>query len=782
MNREFSAKGFVVFIVLVLGMVGFCFTQESFAAETDGLRILSIETSGNVSISRAKIISQVRARQGEIFDNTSADEDAKRIAKIEGVEYAYYNASIVDGQIKLIYVVVEKNLIRSIVFNGNEKFKDSKLLKETGLKKGDYLDTFIVRNSVKSIEELYHKKGYANVAISLDESQLQSGEVIYNITDGVRVKVKGIEFAGNEEIKDSELAKAIDTKKRKYIFWSGYFNKEVFAEDVIKLQKAYQKRGFLDVQISSSVKTNEDGKKAYITFTIVEGSIYYIDKVTINGNEFFDDAVLSEKMRLKAGGIYSREYGDFDARKIRSRYLEMGFVESFVEHRRLFSEKEKSVSVEYNVTEGERFRIGKISITGNHDVQDRVVRRVLEEEDFVPGQWYNADLARGDGTGELEKLVQRQVMTESTIIQPTGDAPGQRDAQVSIVEAQTGSIMLGAGVASNSGLVGQVVLDQRNFDIFDWPENFQEFLTGQAFKGAGQRFRISLNPGTEQSSFSISFTEPYLYDKPVSLDTAISSFERLQESYDEDRLKGYLGFEKRYKDDWRRGMSFRLENVDVSDIDLDAPKEVKADKGSNDLYGARLYIRKDTTDSRFLPSMGYNFNAGYEQVGGDHTFGVLTGTQRWYKTLYEDLAGRKTVLETKIHGGAIIGDAPVFEKFYAGGTGSIRGFDYRGVSTRGLQTNVVNPAYKDPIGSDWIVTGNAEIAFPITTEVLSWLVFVDAGAIDTGGLRASVGTGLQILLPQWFGPVPMRFELAVPFLKDDLDDTRVFSFTVGALF
>ena len=504
--------------------------------------------------------------------------------------------------------------------------------------------------------------------------------------------------------------------------------------------------------------------------------------IEIEGNKVFSDEVLLDGMRLKSGMVYSEEVGKFDEGKVGDKYKKLGYVDASAVHDMSYAEKAGVVNVKFEINEGERFRIGKISIMGNESVHDKVIRRILDEEDFIPGEWYNAEIARGDGTGELEKTVQRFAMTESAIIRSTGDAVGQRDAQVNIIESQTGSIMLGAGVASNSGLIGQVVYDQRNFDIFDRPESFKELVSGKAFKGAGQHFRISLSPGIEQSAYSVSFTEPYLYDKPVSLNVVGSSFERMQEAYDEDRTKGYVGLEKRYKNDWRRGMSFRVENVNVGDIDLDAPQEIKDDKGDNNLVGWRLYINKDTTDSRFKPSGGYNFDAGYEQVAGDHAFGVVKATQRWYKTLREDLVGRKTVLETKIRGSAIIGDAPVFEKFYAGGTGSIRGFDYRGVSTRGDSTGGGTIVKKDPIGSDWLITGNAEVAVPLTTEALSWLFFVDAGVIDTGGPRASIGTGIQILIPQWFGPVPMRFEFAVPVAKDDEDDTRIFSFSVGALF
>jgi outer membrane protein insertion porin family len=166
---------------------------------------------------------------------------------------------------------------------------------------------------------------------------------------------------------------------------------------------------------------------------------------------------------------------------------------------------------------------------------------------------------------------------------------------------------------------------------------------------------------------------------------------------------------------------------------------------------------------------------GYEQLFGDHTFGLLTATQRWYRTLHEDLAGLRTVLETKVHAGTTVGDAPPFEKFYVGGIGSMRGFDYRGVSPR-------SGPDEDPIGSDWVLLGNFEVAVPLGSETFSWLFFTDVGTIEDGVLRSSIGTGVQIQIPQFFGPVPMRFELGVPITKDDQDETQVFSFSAGALF
>ncbi|GAF92304.1 unnamed protein product, partial [marine sediment metagenome] len=272
----------------------------------------------------------------------------------------------------------------------------------------------------------------------------------------------------------------------------------------------------------------------------------------------------------------------------------------------------------------------------------------------------------------------------------------------------------------------------------------------KAFFGAGQSLRVVLQPGTEVSEYSINFTEPYFKDKPISFNVVGLSREWERECYDEGRTKGYVGFESRYKNRWRRSIGFRLENVDAEDVELDAPREIKDIGSDNFLAGARIGIGRDLTDNRFNPSKGYSFNVGYEQVSGDHTFGILSGVYRRYGTLYEDLAERKTILATKLLAATVLGDAPPFEKFYAGGgtgTYGIRGFDYRGVSTRGLPeiggVPVAGAEEEDPIGSDWIFLANTEVTVPLVSEEVSALFFVDSGAIDSGNYRASVGAGIR---------------------------------------
>jgi outer membrane protein insertion porin family len=747
----------------------------------------SIEVAGNQNATAAQILSKIRTREGDIFSEEVVAQDAKRIAEVSAIEYAYFNKAAVDGRIKLTYVVVEKMLVRAIKFVGNKEFWNSTLKGKLDFKRGDYLNRFLVETGKDSILKSYHKKGYPFVTVDIDPQDLAVGIVTYTIDEGPRVKVKEVEFVGNKDLKSGELDDVIKTSTREWLVFQGYYEEEMVNEDVVKLQTVYQKQGHLDAQVKGAPELTADKTAAKIVFAIVEGPVYRVESVKINGNTFFDSNSLMADLKLAPGAFFSYERADFDAKKILARYRETGFIDVTVTSKRNFVPDNK-VDAEFEVAEGARFRIGQINITGNEQTHDKVVRRILDEKEFIPGNWYNADIVRGDGSGELEKALKQGAMMESAFIKPTGQTSGQKDAQVSVTEGQTGMVMLGAGVSSDSGVVGQIVFEQRNFDISDWPESWSDFFHGKGFKGAGQRMRLALEPGTDYSQYSVTFTEPYLMDKPISMDVTGAYWMREQESYDETRIRGVVGFDRRYKEGWHQGIGWRVENVNVDDIEDDAPKEIKEYEGSNPLTGVKYTFGRNTTDNRFNPTKGYVWNVGFEPVYSDQLFGVATTTHRWYKTINEDLAERKTILGTKLHFGQILGDAPMYEKFYAGGTQSIRGFDYRGVSTRGYPTfpNTMtqnkNGEKKDPIGSDWVFLAGSEVAFPLASDMFQGLLFVDSGAVDTGGYRVAIGTGIQILLPQWFGPVPMRFEFSVPVMKDGEDDTQIFSFSVGRLF
>lgn len=675
----------------------------------------------------------------------------------------------------------KKNVIKSIEFENNRKYKDKTLRKKLDFEVGDYLDPILAESGRKIISEFYRKKGFPYIEVTLNKEKLSEGKIIYTVFEGQRIRIKSVKFEGNRAIKSSDLNNAIKTKTRSWLLWPVYYNEEKIEADVEKLRTLYYERGFLNHRIA--VKG-----QSHITFIIEEGPLYKVRNITIQGNSHFDNETLLAGMQLETGQTYYQRKAQAHTKRISKIYLEDGYVDADVRQQLRFVPEANVVDVEYKIDEGRQFRIGKIEITGNEQVHDKVVRRILDEYDFSPGELYNAYMAPKQGNGQLERYVQTMTLSEEVMIrpaQPTKEVPDRRDAVVDIKEGLTGMWNPGIAVGSDSGVLGQLILQQRNFDVTDWPESFDEFITMRAFKGAGQSLRIALEPGTQVSYYSVTFTEPYFRDKPTSLDVVGSSFERWRESYDEKRKKAYFGFEQRLKNRWRPSFGFRVEDVKVNDLDFDAPQEIIDFEGHNLLLGAKLGIGRDMRNDRYIPSDGYRFDVDYEQVTGDDDFGKVEGSIIGYRTLYEDLLERRTVLAVKLLSATIVSDAPPFEKFYAGGTGNygIRGFEYRGVSTRGLQTNVPNPVQKDPIGSDWIFLANSEITVPLIGENIGALFFIDSGTIDTGRYRASIGAGIEISIPQLLGTrIPMRFEFATPFMKDNEDETQVFSFYMGRLY
>jgi outer membrane protein insertion porin family len=749
-------------------------TEQTGEATVEGKVIESVQTKGNIYLSEGKILSMARSREGELFSTEEAQKDVGRIATLKGVDFAYYSTELVGGKVRLTFAIKEKMVIRRITFSGNQKYDSKTLIEQLKFERGDYLDKLTAKAGAEKLTEYYKKKGYPDVKVSFDDSGIEQGYLHYTIDQGLLVKIKKVQFKGNTSIKNRELKKVIKSKPKDFGIFQNYFRWSAIDDDLVKIQQAYDRRGYLDTKVNAETNFTRNKKGAEILFTIEEGKQYDVEKIELVGNKFLNDANLMSTFRLKVGQFYSNEKADFDKDEILKDYRQIGFINVVAQSSRQFTADNKIIA-RFEIKEGDRFRIGLVNISGNKATQDKVIRRILDESEFKPGEWYNGDIAQGNGEGQLEKNIKSNAYAETATIVPVGDKPGKKDAEVRVTEGKTGSIMFGAGVSSTDGLIGQMVYEQRNFDINKWPKDWSKFFSDDAFKGAGQQLRIAAEPGTQVSQYSISWTEPYLRDKPIAMTVAGSEWMRERESYDEERQKAYLGFTHRLKDGWYRTLAFRLENVDVKNIDANAPKEVTDVKGKNLLAGIKMGFGRDITDNRFMPTKGKNFELSYEQVAGDYVFGVAEGTFRWYKTLREDIARRKTVLETKLYAASIVGDAPVFEKFYGGGMGSIRGFEYRGVSPRSGVNN-------DPIGSKWIVTASGEVSVPLTAEALSGLIFVDTGMIETGGIRASAGIGIQIMIPQWFGPVPMRFELANPLLKSSGDKTQIFSFSAGALF
>ena len=736
-----------------------------------------IEFQGLQTISEGFVRRVVKTRASQPYTLAQVQEDVRALLRTRKFVNAQARTRVEDNEVVVTFLVAEKPEIRTIELEGNKRYSDTELYPLLPLPNTP-LDRYEVNRGREAIERKYKAAGHYYITVVIDEAALsREGRVVYRITEGPRVTVRHILIEGNRTFAELRLRTKIQTRTYLWIFRVGAFDEELADRDAIALQSFYRDQGYLDARVGYRPDFDDvDRTRLTLVFVIEEGPRYTVREVQIEGHTAFDADRIRAVMQLQRGSPLREDTKRLDIKKVEDLYGQIGYVDAVVRTEYQFFEEEPGVvNLRYIIAENKRSRFGRITIRGNVRTKDHVVRRELR---FYPGEDYNTVKAR-----EAEQHLLETGLFQRAEIKPLEDADGFREALVEIEEADTVTFQIGAGISTDSGVLGTITIENRNFDLFDRPRTWGEFFRGQSLRGAGQRIRVQLEPGTQVSRFRIDFTEPYLFDRPLRLDTSVYLFQRGRDGYDEQRLGFVLSLGKRFEsgalDGWAIEGSLRLEGVKIDNVDPLASRQIRDVRGDHTLTAIKAAIVHDTTDSRLLPSRGYRLSFSWEQVGalgGDFTFSRPAAGFEWYKTIRTDVFDRKSILGMRADIGFIAGDAPVFERFYGGGFGSIRGFTFRGISPRA-------GVFDNAVGGDFITLLGAEYSFPVYGKNVRGVTFLDMGTVEENfeikTWRASVGFGLRVTI-DFFGPVPMVFDFGFPISEHEEDSTRVFNFSVGA--
>ena len=349
------------------------------------------------------------------------------------------------------------------------------------------------------------------------------------------------------------------------------------------------------------------------------------------------------------------------------------------------------------------------------------------------------------------------------------------DIDAYVNEARTGRLMFGVGINSNSGVVGNIVLSEQNFDILRPPTSWADVWNGTAWRGGGQRFRIEAMPGTQVSRYLVDWQDPYFMDTNNNLGVSGFYFQRFYKNWTEQRLGGKLRVGRQFTQQWSGSVALRLEDVGISKPTNPHPQLLTDVLGNTLLSTVRASVMHDTRDAAFLPGQGHYLELGVEQAFNEFTYTRFDLEGRQYFTTYQraDGGGRHTI--SLIGQASFTGDdTPIYERFFAGGFQSFRGFSFRGVSP--VDTGV-------RVGGTTMLLGSVEYMLPVTAnEMVKVVGFSDFGTVDNKvslrDFRLSVGAGFRIAVPM-MGPVPIALDFAVPLLKQDFDNKQIFSFYVG---
>jgi len=756
----------------------FCFAAS---AQTDQTaeRIEAIEVTGNEQIPDEAVLGYVKTRTGEIYDEQRIERDVQALLESGRFKSARASVSRSATGVTVTFHVTERPLVSALAFEGNKSIKDSELAAVLSFGTYSPLDRFDIRTGRETILAKYRSEGFHFAEVTLDEQALtERNEVIYRIVEGPRVYLRKVDFRGNEHFSDFKLALKTDSSAGVWLFSlpvvPGKLDTDKVQQDIQTIRGMYRAEGFLEAEVDRILEFSDDKRRVTLNFVIDEGPRYVVSDVTFKGNSIFTDEELTRRISLGVGGFYTSLGMKRDVQKLKDGYGELGFVDTQVNGNYVYKTERGQVDLVFTIDEGVQQRVGQITIRGNEETQSRVIRREMR---VFPDQLYNTV-----AVDESRRRLLETNLFEDVEIRRIPRGPDVSDIVVDVEERQTSRLAIGAGLSTRDGLIGTVDFTQQNFDIFGWPKSWKEFIHGKSFKGAGQTLRIVAEPGTEIMRFRVEWFEPYLMDQPYSLGLSSFLFTRQRSTYDETRVGGIVSVGHRFKNRWYGELATRIEGIQIDSLDTDAPPEVIADRGSHAVVGLKGSLTKDRTDSRWLPSEGDRFRLSYEQVVGDFNFGRANGDYRRYWTVYVDSLDRKHIIAARLSVGQIFGDAPVFERFYGGGIGSIRGFEYRGISPRSKGTNKV-------IGGETMFFAGAEYTFPIIGTPregqIRGVLFLDTGTVEEDfsltTYRASIGAGIRWTVP-FFGPIPISLDFGFPLSKGDEDDEQVFSFSLGWTF
>jgi outer membrane protein insertion porin family len=769
----------------------------------DGHEIAEVQFEGLERISPHALQARIETRASskekkEVFSANTLSKDLERLFRTGEFESSNPKEPPVDGRVELmnpanpagpvrvIFRCRERRTVTNVIFDpGADALKHSEIDDIVKTKKGSLFDSYRVEQDKKELKAKLVEKGYLYAEVDAKKTDLETGVTVkFTIRPGPKVHVDDIVFEGATQldpsvVKDAEGPNALETKERKLfgLLEAGTFDRRALRRDLDKIARYYRSQGYLDAKVYlDRYETSADRASLKIHVRIEEGERYSVRGVNLVGAHVIEPEKIVAELKLRPGRPFLGEDLRADIDKIKRMYADKAYIHAEVDVDVQYDVTNKLLDITYRVNEGPKVRIDRIKIEGNDKTREDVIRRELS---FYPGEYFDATKVEDS----LARLGRLRYFKDVRVDFEPGSEPGREDVVLKAEESRTGSFVLGGGISTNAGLFGNISLTQRNFDITNFPTSWRDLTEGHAFTGAGQTFSIQLQPGNQRSQYRVSFLEPWLLGYPILFGVDGFIFDRQREDWLEQRVGGSFSLGYRILPDLVAKATYRFERVDVADIRFNAVPDAIAVAGVNYVSAIRFALTydKNLVDKYSVLYGGYAGTLTYEfaGLGGDAHFSRVTLEANFQTTLFEWPNDHKWVLSIYGLSGMMFpfghNDTPIFERFFAGGPQSLRGFAFRGVG----------PMINDnPRGGNFITTASAEFSFPIFQHILRGVIFTDSGFVEGSSdlptsvtWRLSAGMGFRITLPIF--PAPIALDFGWPILRAHDDKRQVFSFSVG---
>jgi outer membrane protein insertion porin family len=729
---------------------------------------VTIRYRGPKTVNEEVLRNQMVSKAGSPYRAENLDKDITALYESGLVDDVRFLAEPVGDSVNLIAEVATRPMRGGVGFVGNTVFSDQKLAKETKLKARGVMSDAEILEARRNLEKYYQGYGFPDVTVT---HRIQAtgdegvADLIFVIDEGAKNEIRKIRFEGNTVFTDPELRKEMKTKEKGWLSWltkSGRIESDQLDKDVDAVLDYYRSKGYLRASCDGVRREPVKDGRVDLVIPINEGEKYTVDGVSFGSMTVFKPEELYPALTLNGNDAYSSRKMRADITMIRSYYGSRGYADAVVAPD-IRDAGPNRVSIKYRITEGSRYRVGKVNIAGNTKTKDKVIRR---EVPLKPGDFFN--------TVELEttkaRLENLQYFSDVQASGTPGGA-GYRDVDILVEERATGSVGVGAGFSSIDSIVGFLTLEQSNFDLFN-PWNFT---------GGGQRFAMNLRLGSERSEASVSIVEPWFLDRQLSLGTELfyKQSTYFSDYYEQTNAGGAISLRKPLGDKGSIKGELRMENVKIdSEVDSSdyVDKNFIGDNGSNselseeqiggDFFRSALAVNYvyDSRDSSILPRSGHKVDLGltYAGLGGDvDTITFSAQGQKYWNLKWDSILSVNGELAF-VDGS---GEIPIFERMFLGGGRTLRGFEFRDVGPR-------DTGYTDEVyGGNSLGYVTLEYTIPII-ETVRAAVFYDTGFVNADSwdpspsdLYSDVGVGIRLKLP--ISPMPLALDYAIPVSSPD---------------
>lgn len=742
--KQLQTKMRDVFIGCVLSVL--IFTAAASAQNGDNKILGSVRVEGNTSIDEdlIKLLSELLPLPKDVYgeDFSNAVKLLWELDSFSDIQIFADNPE--DKIINVVIKVKEYPSLNSIQFVGNDKTSDEKMRNLVNLFPGSKISPSRIHNSTQNIKSDYIEKGYLLAEIDAQTVFLEEEnkvDLVFNINEGEKVKIKSITFEGNENYSDKELRKQFDKTKQDGLFRGGDFDKVEYEDDKKKLIRFYNKEGYRDASvISDSISFSDDKKKMNISVRVDEGIQYYFRNITYEGNGQIDTEVLQEIANINKGDIYNYEKLLKSMDEIQQIYYNNGHLFTQIN----FPERPvgvDSVDVRFVLFEGVPVKVNRVNIIGNTKTKEKVIRR---EIDILPGDIFNYTKVERS-IRDLSVLNYFGNLDFDVIVLDTANV----DVKFIVEEKSTDTANMSAGFSQRDGLIGSLGLSMNNF------------------MGNGQQVSIDWQFGKIFRSFRIGFTEPYLFDTNTLAGFSVFDIRRGGDFYGYDQeSKGAtirLGKRLRWPDNFFRGdwfFEFSKNNISNVRSDLDLQRFLIS---NSTRVSVSQIISRDSRSNFKNPGIAAEFPANGSTLslstqfsggplGGSEDFMKYRFNTEWYTPAFLGFVLFNNMQLGFIHDFSSQGSVSPQELFFMGGSAlSI------GTSLRGYDERSVGPTSRDgfALGGKTMMKLSTELRFNLSQRpTIYGLFFAEAGNnwrdvtfTDPFDLKRSVGAGIRLFMP-----------------------------------